>query len=319
VRLTRIDDVDLSLFAFDYDVTMMVFFLDAEENVYARYGGRDPDGPDARQSLEGLRHTMQSVLAVHEREEKEYAPRPADGPKSVRDLRRARGGCMHCHQVKEAINADLRRSGKWSRDLVWRYPLPENLGLALEVDRGNVDKHVEDGSAAAAAGLKAGDVLRKLDGVPVHSFGDAQFALDAAPKAGSVEVVWQRGDDVHKGKVSLAEGWRKTDVSWRPSVRHLVAQARLYGEDLTAEQKKALGLDPKQLAFRQRELMTFQAKSAGIRPGDVILGVDGVRLETDVTGFLRYVQSNYLVGDKVTVNLLRDGKRLEVPMDLIVR
>ena len=37
----------------------------------------------------------------------------------------------------------------------------------------------------------------------------------------------------------------------------------------------------------------------------------------DVTGFLKYVQRNYLIGDKVTVNLLRDGKRMNLPMTLV--
>ena len=32
----------------------------------------------------------------------------------------------------------------------------------------------------------------------------------------------------------------------------------------------------------------------------------------DVIGFLRYVGHSYLVGDQVTVNLLRDGKRLDL-------
>ena len=33
-------------------------------------------------------------------------------------------------------------------------------------------------------------------------------------------------------------------------------------------------------------------------------------------GFLRYIERNYLVGDQVTVNVLRDGKRLNLPMTL---
>ena len=67
VRLTRIDDLDLNVFEFDYDCTFMVFFLNAQEKVYARYGGRDADGPDSRQSLAGLHYTMESVLKMHAR------------------------------------------------------------------------------------------------------------------------------------------------------------------------------------------------------------------------------------------------------------
>jgi len=54
VRLDRIADSDLKIFEFDYDLTMMVFFINADEQVIGRYGGRDADGPDTRQSLAGL-------------------------------------------------------------------------------------------------------------------------------------------------------------------------------------------------------------------------------------------------------------------------
>src|SRR4051794_12062024 len=138
VRLTRIDPLDLNLFDFDYDLTFMVFFLNADGKVYARYGGRDAKDPDNRQSLEGLRYSMASVLDEHGRADKAFAPRRAEATKFVSDIRGARGrGCMHCHQVREALNRELKRTGQWQREHAYRYPLPDNLGLVLEVDRGN--------------------------------------------------------------------------------------------------------------------------------------------------------------------------------------
>jgi hypothetical protein len=308
----------VNLFEFDYDLTFMVFFLNAEGRVYARYGGRDAAGPDHRQSLAGLRYTMQSVLRVHGAAEKTFAPRSEAAPRLVRwrsGFRRG-GRCLHCHQVKETLNADLQRQGKGAPDLAWRYPLPENVGLVLEVDRGNVVKEVLPGSPAAAAGLKVGDVLRRLGDVPVHSFADVQFALDRAPAAGSITAAWQHDDGTRTGRLAVAEGWRRTDITWRPSVRHLVPSPRLYGKDLTAAERKALGLSPKQLAFRQRDSLSRQAEQAGVRADDIILGFDGRRPEMDAYDFLHYVASHYLVGDQVTVNVLREGKRLDLRMTL---
>ena len=320
VRLTRIDNVDLNLFEFDYDLTFMVFFLNAEEKVYARYGGRDSESAEKRQSLAGLLYTMNSVLQMHGREEKLFAAKAQDSPRFIRDLPAARGlgrGCLHCHQVKEVINEDLRKSGRWSRDLEYRFPLPENLGFRLEVERGNVVQEVKAQSPAAAVGLKPGDVVQRLGGVPVHSFADAQLALDRAPKTGAIDLVWRRGDRVQEEKLALAEGWRKTDVSWRPSLRYLVPFVRLYGTDLTAEEKKALGLTPARLAFRQKDTMPKQAADAGIRPGDIVLGFDERYPETDVDGFLRLVQRSYLIGDQAVIHVLRDGKRLNLTMTFI--
>jgi hypothetical protein len=318
VRLTRIDNADLNLFEFDYDLTMMVFFLDADGKVYARYGGRDSRDADNRQSLKGLAYTMQSVLAMHAQEEPAFAPRAAEGPRYVRGgFGKGGGRCMHCHQVKENLNADIKRSGKWTRDLVWRYPLPENVGITLDVDRGNVVRSVAPDTPAAASGVQPGDKLRRLGTVPIHSFGDAQFALDIAPKTGTLAIVWQRGDVLHEGQLGLSDGWRKTDISWRPSVQQFVPSLRLYGADLDAAERKALGLTPTQLAFRQKAGLATQARDAGIRVGDIILGVDGRVMDVEVNDLIHYVRRNYLVGDQVTVNLLRDGKRLNLPMTLL--
>jgi S1-C subfamily serine protease len=260
---------------------------------------------------------MESVLAMHARAEKVYAPRTQEAPRHIRDIPGGRrGGCLHCHQVKEIVRADLMRKGQWTREMAWRYPLPENIGVELEVDRGNVIKHVQRKSAAAEAGLVAGDVVRQLNGVPVHSIADAQFALDIAPKSGSIDVVWQRGEKEQAGKLSLAEGWRRSDISWRPSMQRLVPAVRLYGLDLTAAEKKALGLPAERLAFRQKNTLHSQARAAGVQLGDIILGIDGKELEMEMTEFLRYVGRHYLVGDTVTINVLRDGKRLDLTMTL---
>ena len=151
----------------------------------------------------------------------------------------------------------------------------------------------------------------------MHSFGDAQFALDIAPRNGSIEVVYRRGDQILKDMLSLPEGWRKTDLTWRPSMQHLVPSARLSGRDLTEEEKKTNGLAANQLAFRQKEPVSAQAEAAGIRAGDIILGVDDkLFLDMDVYDFLRYVQHHYLVGDRLTVQILRDDKRMNVNMTL---
>jgi S1-C subfamily serine protease len=258
---------------------------------------------------------MQSVLEAHGRAEKEYAPRSQEGSKYVRDVGGARRrGCYHCHNVKEALNDDLERKGLWTRERTWRYPLPENVGAELEVDRGNIVKAVRDKSPAAAAGIKAGDVLRRLGGVPLHSQADVQFALDKAPAAGAVEVVWQRGGKTERAKLTLPEGWRRSDITWRPSMQWAVPSARLYGAELKPEEKKKLGVPAKQLAFRQQFPVPAQPKAAGVRVGDVILGVDGKAMEMDLGDFIHYVARNYLVGDRVTVNLLRDGKRLDLVM-----
>src|SRR5262245_2995011 len=161
--------MDLRRFEFDYDLTWYVFLLNADETVYGRYGGRDAADAEARLSLKGLRHAMGRALEAHQTPP---PARPLAGrPQRAEDFHAAgrHKGCIHCHNVNEFRRADLQAAGKWERESLWVYPLPENVGITLDVDAGDRVKSVAAGSAAATAGLKPGDRLAGLIGYPVAS------------------------------------------------------------------------------------------------------------------------------------------------------
>jgi len=317
VRLTRIDDYDLNLFEFDYDLTFAVFFLNDENKAYARFGGRDAKGADSRQSLDALRHTMQSVLAMHERDEPRFAPRTQTQRMVARDVTGwYGGGCMHCHQVQEAMNDKLVREGNWKRDLVWRYPLPENVGVRLEIDRGNVVERILPNTPATRAGLQPGDVLETIGPVPIHSFADAQFALDKAPTKGSLNVSWLRGDERRSATLDLSAGWKKSDITWRASVRwRYVASLPLSGDDLNADERRMFGLSETQLAFRSARLKA-RANEAGLQAGDVVVALDDQSLDMTASEFRQYIRQQFVVGDTITLTVLRDGKQFKIPLTL---
>jgi hypothetical protein len=323
LRLTRMRGVDLDRFDFDYDLTWAGFFLNADEKIYGRYGGRDADSPDSRVSLAGLRYALEAALTAHRRQGKTAPPKNHKPPRTVEAYAAARRlsekACIHCHQVYDFRREELQTSGKWKLDEVWVYPLPENVGLQLEVDRGDRVARVFPDSPAARVGLRAGDRLRTVNGLPVASFADVQYALHRAPARGEFPLTWESEGHGRSGNLTLAEGWRKTDVSWRWSLRGLDPPPWVQGIDLKADEKKVLGLSEKQLAFRQGPFVTELARQAGIQQGDVILGVDGKKLEMTARQFAAYVRLTYKVGDRVTYNLLRDGKRLDVPLILAGR
>jgi membrane-associated protease RseP (regulator of RpoE activity) len=319
VRLIRITGVDLNLFEFDYDLTWMAFFLSPEEEVYGRYGGRDASGPDGRLSLAGLRHALTAALEAHRRGGR--AKPPPRGPALLaEDLppakRFARNECIHCHQVNEMRREVRKASGEWRPEERWVYPLPENVGLTLELDRGDRVRSVKPDSAAARAGVRPGDVLKQLNGFPVASFADVQHALHRAPAKGRVAIAWRRDGKEVAGTLELATGWRWTNLTWRPSLLDILPSLTVFGIDLTPREKKGLGLSPKRLAFRQDAPVHRDAKAAGIREGDVIVGIDGREMEMTVTDFLAYVRRNHLVGDRITLNVLRGGKRIDLPLTL---
>lgn len=317
MRLSRVIDVDIHQLEFDFDLTMMTFFLSPEGKVYSRYGGRDSGDAENRLSLAGFRLTMESVLAMHKSKTPQVAERAVEKPLYPKAMNIAKRGCVHCHNVKEQQEIDLTKAGKWTRDRVWRYPPPDNIGLIPDVDRANLVKSVTPESPAAKAGLKFGDQLRSLNRVPIHSFGDALFALDRAPAKGAIDVAWERDGKAMSAKLVLGEGWKKTDITWRASQRHRIPSLKLYGDDLAVDEKKALGLKPGQLAFRQKKEVSSHAAKAGFKPGDVIVGVDDLEPEISMSDFLSLVRRKYLVDDQVKIHVLRDGKQLKIPMKLI--
>jgi hypothetical protein len=312
--------VNLDVFAFDHDLTWAAFFLCADETVYGRFGGRDGQSADKYLTLPGLKHAMRAALAAHRKAAKEKPPAAAKPGRTVEQYAAAKRlrdwACIHCHQVYDFRREELKAAKKWSLDEVWVYPPPANVGLTLDPERGDRVKAVPAKSPADRAGLRSGDVLKALNGVPIASFADAQYALHLGPASGRVAVVWERDGKEHKGELDLAAGWRKSDISWRASMWGLEPAAAVHGRDLGADEKKRLGLSEKALAFRQAEFVTPAARAAGLRAGDVIVGVDGKPLEMTMAQFNAYVRLTYHVGDKVTYNILRDGKRVDIPLTL---
>ena len=95
--------------------------------------------------------------------------------------------------------------------------------------------------------------------------------------------------------------------------------AHVYGKDLTEKEKRDLGLSPKRLAFRQGDFVPNESRRAGIRARDVIIGIDGKELEMKMLQFNAWVRLNHKVGDTITFNVIRNGKRINVPIKLTSR
>ena len=312
--------VDLGVFDFDYDLTWAGFFLNGAETVLGRYGGRDGANAEKHLSLPGLKNAMRAALVKHR-----AAPGAKSEPRNL-DIRTAerypaasrlkKGACIHCHQVWDFRRSLLQSTGKWTRADIFVYPSPAALGIELDVDDGSLIRMIAAESLAASAGLRAGDRLLTLGDESVASFADAQHALHRAPEVGVISFAARRdGADV-EGRIDLPDGWREWDISWRESMWGLDPQAWVYGIGLSLVEKDELGLGPKRLAFVQSNFVWPPARKAGIRAGDVILGYDGKELEMNMRQFNAHVRLNQKVGDRIVFDVVRDGKRMKIPMTL---
>lgn len=320
VRLTKISGSDLNVFEFDYDVNWFAFFVNADNQVLGRYGGRDARSAEGRLSLKGLRYALEAALETHRKTPTDRLPPPSkEKPLLVEEYpaakRLARNECIHCHQVYEFRRDYLKAEGKWSKDQVWVYPLPENVGLTLEVDQGDRVRSVAASSSAEAAGLRSGDVVRSINGVRVASIADVMYGLHRAPSKGKIPITWTRDGKSHSAELSLADGWRRTNITWRPSLLDVLPSPDFEGDDLDEADKRRLKLGERQLAVRLDDV-SDQARTAGLRKGDVIVGIDGLTPDLTFSEFLGYIRKNYLAGERITLSVLRDGKRLEVPFVL---
>ena len=311
--------VDLRVFEFDYDLDWAALILTPDEKVIGRFSGRDGSEPNRFRTFPGLRYALEEALK---------APRPAAGAVEPRNPRPdivenyqameriKANACIHCHQAYDFRRQALLEEGKWKKEQVWVYPLPENVGLHLDPLQGNRLERVETGSAADRLGLRAGDVLRSVNGVRTASFADVQFGLHKADGSGEVPVTWERNGGKRDGALRPPAGWRVTDLSWRASTKKLGPAPSIHGDDLAAVQKQALGLEPKRLAMALGPFLPPVARQAGLRQGDIIVGVDGKRLEMTAGQFDVYIRLEYQPGQKLTYNLLRGGRPENVTMTL---
>ena len=78
-------------------------------------------------------------------------------------------------------------------------------GLGLPEGSGLIAADVMSDSPAAAAGLKAGDILVEFDGVKIDNLYDFTYALRQKRVGDVVEVEVLRDDKPLRAKVQLAE------------------------------------------------------------------------------------------------------------------
>jgi hypothetical protein len=145
------------------------------------------------------------------------------------------------------------------------------------------------------------------------------FALHLAPAAGPITVMFRRDGKEMSATFDLPSGWKQSDISWRHSMWSLPPEPGVRGADLSAAEKASFGLAADRLAFRQGSAVSAAAKRAGIRAGDVIVGVNGKPLTMTMVQFNAHVRVNYAVGETVTYDVLRDGKPVNVAMTLATR
>ncbi len=315
VRITDLTGVDLGLFEFDGHNAVYYFVLNAEEQIYLRYGGRDARGPDRYLDLESFALALELGLAEHaawQRGERPGPPRPA--PRFPRDVPLVQeriitpGRCVECHIVADYALQASEREGPGERvRTMFRCPDILRLGLALDVPRGLVLAQAT--GPAAEAGLQPGDLIRRFAGRRVLTFADLQHVYDRVPRdAETVELEALRGEETLAFRVELPPDWWASDLFHRYwSVEPLVYFAN---RALTPAEKEQLGLDPDGFASELTEVRPG-ARSLGVHAlevGDILFAVDGATSDPLTHDLRLHIKLRKVAGDTLELRLLRDGE-----------
>jgi hypothetical protein len=321
VRITRMDDVDVALFDRDWNNAIYYFVMNADEQIYLRYGGRDSQSADTYLDLSSLELALQQGLELHRRYQqkelpKEERPKPLL-PRQIPLLVQrtfAQRQCVECHLIGDFQNLQRERDGALDKlTHLYRSPDIKTLGIYLDVPQGLVVKEVR--GAAQAAGMKSGDRITRLNTTTVWTFGDLQYYYDRVDRrAKQVAITVERNGLATELAVSLPERWWWTDLRFRQSS----VDPRLYLEDrpLTEPQKIKLGLKPNGFASEVRFVPSLAKtiKAHDLQVGDIIFGVDGVESDELANTAELYVKLRKTAGESVMLSVIRDGKRMQLPL-----
>lgn len=324
IRITDLTGVDIGLFEFDPDITLYCFIMNADEQIYLRYGGRDDASADSYLNDDSLQLALEKGLALHEKYqagelakvERPAAKFPGDYPE-VKNGPLAKKQCVHCHHLGSGKTKLLQSQGKLDRlkDL-WINPDIKNLGIELEVKKGLQVKDAK--GAAAKAGLKKKDEIIKLEGKPVYSFGDLQYQLDKHPmEAKSLKLTVLRKDAEVELELELDKWWRVTDISRRSGLHALEPFAEFWGKPLDKGEKRKLGIKENEFGLEVTKFwVKTNSQAAGLQVGDIVYAVDDVTESEYTSNPTTWIRLNKKTGDTITVKVLRAGKKLEFSFKL---
>lgn len=182
-------------------------------------------------------------------------------------------------------------------------PLASSFGLGAP--DGALVSSVQPESAAAKAGLKAGDVITAIDGEPVRVAGDVSSRVGLARPGDKLKLELWRDKSRVSETVSLGRADKDAqEASATPQGGSLGLALR----PLERQELRGSGLDHGLLI----EGVTGPAQLAGVQPGDVLLALNGKPVQS-----VEQVR-DALKGKPASVALLvaRDGQQIFVPVRL---
>ena len=310
-RITRMDGIDIGLFDFDRHNALYYFIINADEQIYMRYGGRDAESATSYLNLRSLELALQEGLEMHRSGSSQANRPPPLYPTDIPLLKKRtalRGECVECHLIADYQNIHKELDGRFDprRDM-YRSPDIKTIGIHLNVASGLL---VEEATGAAAeAGLRAGDKLTHINGTRVRTFGDLQYHYDKVPRnVRHISLGILRDETPSTLTVALPRRWWVTDLDFR----HWTVDPVVFFETqpLTPERKAELGFPVAGFAGEVTDKERFhEFATPPLKRRDIVYGVEGVFEDELADTPELHIKLRHRAGSTLKIQVLRGEER----------
>lgn len=184
--------------------------------------------------------------------------------------------------IVQKVVSDIRQYGVVQRALLGVSISDINSNLAkekkLKTLEGAYVGKVSDQSAAKSAGIKEGDVINNVNGVPVKSSAELQEQIGRYRPGDKITVTVVRGDSEEKLKVELKNSQGNYGVVSSEDSKAMLGATF---KDVDAKTKEKLDLD---YGVEIKSLTKGKLADQGIKPGFIILKINNqpIRSAEDV-------------------------------------
>lgn len=318
-RITQMNGINIGLYDYDRHNAVYYFIVNADEQIYLRYGGRDEVAADSYLNILSFQKALEHGLKLHEKHILGDLPAPPK-PKTFRpedinvineevtQLRR----CVECHLIADYTTQQHLEDG--TLDPIKDFfvsPDIKTIGIHLDVPKGLVVKRAD--GAVREAGMLPGDTITAINNTPVYTFGDLQYHYDKTDRqASSITLEIDRQGAPHALDVDLPKEWWWTDTYFR--YWSLEPVVFFWSEPLTTAEKSLLELPEDGFASRVTDVdpasKVYMLHS--LKEGDIIYEIDGEQSDPDTVYVERHIQLRKRVEDKIHLRYLRDGQEHEM-------
>jgi serine protease Do len=211
-------------------------------------------------------------------------------------------------ETVQAVVDQLRTDGKVVRGYlgVQVQPVTKDIadGLGLDKAKGALVDHAENGTPAAKAGLKSGDVIESVNGTPINDAKELSRKIAGLKPGTAVKLAYLRNGKNDVATVELGTLPTDAKVASRSSDDDATGGQPRLGLSLAPAGDVGLGGDG--VAVMEVD-PSGPAAAKGIEQGDVILDVAGTSVSkpSDVQAQIRAAQAN---GRKAVLMRVKSAK-----------